>query len=136
VCGRTQNTDTVVVGSNINGQDLMYRNRLVSARSKINSYHYFWPKGYARSIFGRPSHNQRYTPLFLLTMTRRGGAMVSVDQIAPQVHKLATEQPYVKYMTRGTRLRVEMATSKNPLDITCPNPYPRRKNMPAKNPYP
>jgi hypothetical protein len=41
-----------------------------------------------------------------------------------------------------------MAMGKNPLGITCPNPYPRRKNMPAKklipvtgikfcpNPYP
>jgi hypothetical protein len=31
---------------------------------------------------------------------------------------------------------IEMAMGKNPLGITCPNPYPRRKNMPAKKPIP
>jgi hypothetical protein len=31
---------------------------------------------------------------------------------------------------------VEMATGKNPLGITCPNSYPRRKNTPAKKPIP
>jgi hypothetical protein len=30
----------------------------------------------------------------------------------------------------------EMAMGKNPLGITCPNPYPRRKNTPAKKPIP
>ena len=33
-------------------------------------------------------------------------------------------------------LLLEMAMGKNPLGITCPNPYPRRKNMPAKKPIP
>jgi hypothetical protein len=31
---------------------------------------------------------------------------------------------------------LEMAMGKNPLGITCPNPYPRRKNTPAKKPIP
>jgi hypothetical protein len=31
---------------------------------------------------------------------------------------------------------IEMAMGKNPLGITWPNPYPRRKNTPAKKPIP
>jgi hypothetical protein len=39
------------------------------------------------------------------------------------------------YITH-TCARVEMATGKNPLGITCPYPYPRRKNTSAKKPIP
>jgi hypothetical protein len=34
------------------------------------------------------------------------------------------------------KLELEMAMGKNLLGITCPNPYPRRKNTLAKKPIP
>jgi hypothetical protein len=56
--------------------------------------------------------------------------------------------PTTATMNSPHGLRIEMAMGKNPLSISCPNPYPRRKNTPAKklipvtgikfcpNPYP
>jgi hypothetical protein len=38
--------------------------------------------------------------------------------------------------SEAEQFRVEMSMGKNPLGITCPNPYPRRKNTPAKKPIP
>jgi hypothetical protein len=42
------------------------------------------------------------------------------------------KEKYYYYRVLKHVLEVEMAMGKNPLGITCPNPYPRRKNTPAK----
>jgi hypothetical protein len=71
-----------------------------------------------------------------------------------RAHSDADSDPYVLFHLARLPLdepypyALEMAMGKNPLGITCPNPYPRRKNTPAKklipmtgmkfcpNPYP
>jgi hypothetical protein len=86
-------------------------------------------------VFTHPYSTTKYLNIITILQTQ-----LKYSTLTPVLHPCATLSaplpPWRPCILSRAPSYLEMAMGKNPLGITCPNPYPRRKNTPAKKPIP